>query len=498
MPAPRALLMCVAITCGCCRGAPTASPPAVDAARQTPLTEANAAPEPAAPTAEPAPRPTRTPQSEERIEAARQHAQGRVLTSNTARLPSPGAPGDDALPGAAVALEQPPDGNALLNFYAALERLQASSNAAADAPPDDSEPRAPKLRIAVYGASGTAADMWTGYLRAYLQARFGDGGPGVVSPARPTRWFRHNELSVRSRGRWQAAYPQRKALSGDNRYGLMLQVMRGWGGPRVAHSRIAPGPDRDDSLQIARFELWSFTRPGGGTLMLHIDDERPQPIDTTADLPGMDYRAWDMEPGPHEISLWVRGPDEVRLAALIAESAEPGVVVDTLGFDGARLVSHSINDEASWSEQLQRRDYALYILAYGTNEGFHEREKSIDVPGFEAELQNLLSRLGRAAPGASCVMCLPSLHRQVRKGQRSPAPRIEAIRPVMRRLGHAHGCALFDGQQLIGDGGIGAWVKAGLARRDYVHLTPRGNVRYGMALTEALMRHWDRPAGEAE
>ena len=34
----------------------------------------------------------------------------------------------------------------------------------------------------MYGASGTAADISVGYLRTYLQARFGDGGPVLPAP----------------------------------------------------------------------------------------------------------------------------------------------------------------------------------------------------------------------------------------------------------------------------------------------------------------------------
>ena len=37
-----------------------------------------------------------------------------------------------------------------------------------------------KVRIAVYGGSHTQADIYTGYLRTYLQERFGNGGYGFL------------------------------------------------------------------------------------------------------------------------------------------------------------------------------------------------------------------------------------------------------------------------------------------------------------------------------
>jgi hypothetical protein len=425
------------------------------------------------------------------IRAARDHAQRRVLRPIEPLLPDlspPGAAPPGALPGTAVSLEYPAEVDPLAHFHAALDRLASHEAGAASGGPPAT------LRIAAYGASGTAEDMWTGYLRAYLQARFGDAGPGVVSAAPHTRWYHHNELRVTATKGWAQANPQRKPLLGANTYGLMLVLMRGI--PRhnrIVTSTIAPASARTNDLRIAHYEVWSRLHPRGGTFSIAIDGEQKDTVRTASSTPSARYDAFDVAPGPHTLSLTLQGDAEVDLFGVVAESDKPGVVVDTLGFDGARSMAHVANDEASWAEQMRRRDYDLYLLAYGTNEGFQDRKEPLDEPAFAAEFSELLARFARAAPEASCVVLVPALHDAVPEGAISPAPRLAVIRSTMHRLALRRGCAIFDGGTLLGPpDGMRAWIDAGLGRKDFVHLTARGNVLYGMAVGDALMERWDQ------
>src|SRR3984893_145785 len=59
------------------------------------------------------------------------------------------------------------------------------------------------LRILHFGDSHTAADEWTGSVRALLQAQFGDGGGGYSLAGRPFIGYRREDLkSGESRG-WE-------------------------------------------------------------------------------------------------------------------------------------------------------------------------------------------------------------------------------------------------------------------------------------------------------
>jgi hypothetical protein len=57
------------------------------------------------------------------------------------------------------------------------------------------------LRILQYGDSHTAADEWTGDIRAHFQEKFGDGGAGYSYAGRPWNGYRRLDVKTRSRRR---------------------------------------------------------------------------------------------------------------------------------------------------------------------------------------------------------------------------------------------------------------------------------------------------------
>jgi hypothetical protein len=88
-------------------------------------------------------------------------------------------------------------GDALASFHGALRKLAAGEDADG------------KVRVAVYGSSSVAADRYTGYLRGYLQQRFGDGGIGYVAAVPLWRWHRHNEVAVTATKGWSVEHGQK-------------------------------------------------------------------------------------------------------------------------------------------------------------------------------------------------------------------------------------------------------------------------------------------------
>jgi hypothetical protein len=151
-----------------CSTAPTIEPPAP--APASPAVEPAPAPALALTPVTPGPRPISTPE----ISEARVHAQRRILGRQGSEPAAPREPPPPGQPppvpadslGKFLLIEDPaPDRPALARFHAALRDLAAGRDADG------------KVRVAMYGASGTAADIFTGYVRAYLQRRFGAGGP---------------------------------------------------------------------------------------------------------------------------------------------------------------------------------------------------------------------------------------------------------------------------------------------------------------------------------
>lgn len=472
---------------------PTAAPQAAVSPGQGPnSSDSGLRADPESAAVEPPP-PPRHPILDAEIRQARRWAQGRLLREGDAPqpdpaplpegpLPGPAQPVDppERLPGFFVPLELPEDGAPLEGFEAALAALAAG------------EAQGP-VRVAAYGASGTAVDLWTGYVRSYLQARFGDGGPGIVAAAKPNRWYRHNELAVRSSKHWRRHNSYR--LDDDEppgKFGVMGQAVSA--ASRWAWTEIRPQRDAPSATELAVYEVHYLARPEGGSFRVKIDGELVDTVATARDPDApaeLGVRRFELEPGAaHELRIELEGDGRVQLLGVVAETERPGVVLDTLGVNGARTSNQSRWDQQLWAEHLQLRDPALYLLAFGNNECVDEGEP---MQPYIDEYRASLERFRATLPEAGCVMLGPGgFPRIAEDGSLEPRPRLDAIRSVQRELAEDYGCAFLDTHAIYGgDGAKQAWVDAGLGKDDYLHLTREGYLRFGLSVGDALVQRFD-------
>lgn len=463
-----------------CAPAPTVEPPApAPAPPASGSAEPAAAPIVAITPATPGPRPITTPE----ISEARQSAQRRMLgrqASEPAKPedrppPAPGQPPPvpaDSL-GKFLLIEDPaPDRPALARFHAALRELAAGRDADG------------KVRVAMYGASGTAADIFTGYVRAYLQRRFGEAGPGFVPMVRMNAWYRHSEVAVESSKQWAKEHAVRKTRPPEEpRLGLMGVSFTTTS--KRAFARVVPGPGLHAATLTGELMYWQG--PGGGRFKVRRGEKHVTDGSSRAAAPGAGYLALPPGPGDAAIELTPRGDGVVRVFGVALEAAAAGVVVDTLGLEGARAANQLVWDEAVWADNLRRRAPDLVVLSYGTNES---TDADVPIAVYREELTQVLARFQRAVPRASCVLLGPSDY---------PAgePRLAAIIAVQRELAIRSGCGFWDAQAFMGGpGSMAAWVTSDppLAQADGLHTTRRGSVHKGVAFVDALMFAYDAAA----
>lgn len=443
----------------------------------TPRSEAVATGEPtpaaASPDREPAspPRPVRT----EETDAAHAAAAASIGVEPLPPLRSPGGASALDLPGRFVAVVGPKDAPPLDRFHAALRRL-------AEGRDEDG-----KVRVAMYGASGTAADLATGYLRTYLQTRFGDGGVGFVPLVPLSRWYRHNEVVVEASRGWTKEHAQLGAARKDGYYGLLGASFATTGKKRWA----AVSPRKGRHRSIVAFEIWYLAQPGGGSFHVEVDGRRQGVVETAALQHGPGYHRIEVTPDPHALRIETLGDGEVRLFGAVLESEAPGIVVDTLGIDGTRAANQLVWDEAVWADNLRRRAPDLVVLSYGTNESV-DTDESLET--YRQSLREVLTRHRRAAPEASCLLLLPADYPIVTDGGVEPRPRLLEIVEAQREIGPELGCDVWDGMAFMGGpGSMAQWVSAEppLARDDYLHFNRRGAARKAQALADALMLGYD-------
>ncbi|MBS1830813.1 MAG: hypothetical protein JST93_36290 [Acidobacteria bacterium] len=331
------------------------------------------------------------------------------------------------------------------------------------------------LHILQYGDSHTAADDWTGFLRALFQNRFGDGGSGFTYAGRPWNSFRRLDLRAAGTKGWYS--DGLAGRSGDGLYGL--------GGVSITASR----PRESVTLEVSceSLELFYLQQPGGGALTFEDNGQLVERISTNGEL-GPGYYRYTPTPGIHRFTLETTDHAPVRLFGWVAEHAR-GITYETLGINGAQASIVFNWEEKLLASHVRRRDPALIVLAYGTNEAGNSdwtREK------YREMFANMVHRFRQMAPTASIlVIGPPDRYYRMRNRGWVVYDNVDRIVEAQRGAALGTGCAFWDMRgKMGGKGSMRQWVDAGLAQRDYVHLTSPGYRLMGGAVFQDLMDHY--------
>ena len=138
--------------------------------------------------------------------------------------------------------------------------------------------------------------------------------------------------------------------------------------------------------------------------------------------------------------------------------------------------------------QIARRDPALIVLAYGTNEA---RRSDWTMETYRDMLRQVLKRLRTAAPLAS-VLVIGAPDQSMRSGIRwATVDGVDRILTAQREAAIAEGCAFWNLRMAMGGkGSMKQWVTAGLAQGDFVHLTGAGYRLWGESLSQLLIQNY--------
>lgn len=387
--------------------------------------------------------------------------------------PSMASEADHALPALVHPIPiEDPAGRALKPFHRALHDLAAGKR--------------DKVRLVFFGASHVASDLFTDVVRRQLQERFGNGGPGFLLPAKPRRFHYH------SRADYQAAegfkgLQVRVSTPGMERYGLAgvaLDAARKRRAYAVMQTRAPTGPGN----AISRLTLYYMKQPKGGHLGVRVDGKRRGRIATSFRRKEPGYHELHIKEGEHQLQLQTYGDGPVRIFGVALENDRPGVVVDTLGVPGARVRYQLQWHPSIFRNHLKRRDPALVVLAYGTNEA---GDDDVPLSEYEGQLKTALRRVKATVPKAACLLIGPSDQpiRDRQAGTLSDRPRTLSLVKIQRRVAAKYGCGFFDLVSLMGGAmTMPAWVEAQLGAQDHIHFTRSGYGFVGEVLTDALMQ----------
>ncbi len=377
-----------------------------------------------------------------------------------------------ALPAAPTPLAEP-SSRPSVEGLGRLERLYAALQACEHG---DASARA---AVVLLGDSHTAADLYANDLRTALQARFGDRGPGWVHPGKVWRTYSPRRARVESSRGWSfhlALVLARRSPDALPAFGLGgVSAVANRAG---ASFRVEPNPPGDARPSAQTLDLFFARQPRGGAFAVEVDGRELWRLD--ADAATLEVGRERLVLPANARAVGVRALDDrgVELHGLALEREVPGVVVDTIGVNGARA-----SDAALWdwrrlaSFELAARRPDLVVLAFGSNE---VDDDPFDPDAYRERLFELVTETRRVSdPSPACLLLGPP-DRQKRNGGNvflTVDARLDAIVAAQRAIADECGCAFFDTREAMGGpGAVERFLAAEppLAQPDRVHLTRAG------------------------
>lgn len=385
-------------------------------------------------------------------------------------------------PGASVCPEGLCGAEALTPLFEALAATEAGS-------------RRTPVHILQIGDSHTAGDRITGAVRAALQARFGNGGRGVLPAGAPWDGYAPYQVQVQATGWINTAAPL-TPRNGFQRADVGLSGVNPPAYGRIPALSLTFDPGAEPTLlrlcgrggpEAEGFDLVI----GKGLIPVDLRTARPGPTCVRRRLTGYE-----------SIQLLPEGRGALAYS-LSVEKDGPGVIVSNLGVVGASLRDLAARDEAVVAAELGEWTPSLIIVAFGTNEGF---EDDLDPAAYEALLRRQIARLKRLSPGSALmILGAPDALRTgaanpcSADGRRAPPPSLAVVRNVQRRVAADTGVAYWDWHgRMGGDCASDRLANAPepLMRGDRVHFNSAGSDWIGGIMAADLTGAYDRWKGE--
>lgn len=388
------------------------------------------------------------------------------------------APREAASPAPGAPIEKPPleiadpGDRGLAGFYRALLRTERKEPGAV-------------TRIVHFGDSIVTSDYVSGTLRRRLQDRFGDAGHGFLLMANAWPAYFHNDVSRYASTGWSVSRIV-GPMTPDGLYGLGGVTFRA---PPGSRARFGTSKAGRFGRSVSSFELEYLEQPGGGKLRVNLDGREREVVDTAGPAVRVARKRYEVADGEHELEV-VTIAGTSRAFGVVMERAVPGVVLDAIGIQGARVRFLDQQDDAHWAEQLQWRDPALLVYQFGANEsgdGF-----AYPMVDYQRTLQVVLRQGLAAVPRSGCLV-VGAMDRAEKRGEAlSTMAVIPALVAEQKKAAAEVGCAFFDTFTAMGgSGSMAAWVGRGLGQADLTHPTGSGSDVLASWLERALLTGYE-------
>lgn len=338
------------------------------------------------------------------------------------------------------------------------------------------------LRIVHFGDSVVASDYVSSTLRRRFQEEFGDAGHGFTLIANAWPAYFHEGVSRYATSGWLISRVV-GPLADDGWYGLGGVSFRA---PPHLLARIGTAKKGSSGRKVSRFELVYVESPSGGTADIRIDGVQRSVLDTKGAAKRFRTATFEVPDGEHELELQTTQGTS-RFFGLVLERSGPGVVLDAIGIQGARIRFLDKQDDAHYAEQLRWRSPALVIYHFGANESADGYAYSMS--DYYATMRAVIAQQKVALPSSSCLV-LAAMDRAQKSGEELKSLSIiPLIVEQQRKVAADLGCAFFDTFKAMGgNGSMPQWVRRGLGQADLTHPSADGAEVLGNWIYRALLQ----------
>ena len=362
------------------------------------------------------------------------------------------------------------------------------------------------VRILHYGDSQLEGDRITDYLRNKMQKTFGGMGPGILLPLEPAASSRISAFVSSSKNIKKKAIYVRSSRAEDGRYGIggaTFEISGGnshfidWQESSSDSVERQPLFTRDKQanayIQVKNgYSGYKLARKYDKVTLLYDNDEHFM-VNVRSDnfvddyiLPpsrGVGAYRWDLGAKKKLRLSFTKG--QFPKIYGMALDGNRGVAVDNFAMRGSSAIGFSKMEKGLYGRQLDKMNVCAIFLQYGINVVPNVRS---DYGYYKKILIDQLRSIKAAHPGVSIVVIGPSDMSRKRGGNMVSYSNIPLIRDAMQEAALESGCCFWDLYEAMGgQNSMTAWVKKGLAQKDYTHFSYKGAKYVGEMLFKAVM-----------
>ncbi|WP_414164240.1 SGNH/GDSL hydrolase family protein [Superficieibacter sp. BNK-5] len=329
-----------------------------------------------------------------------------------------------------------------------------------------------RVHILQLGDSHTAADLFTGQLRMRFQQRFGDGGPGMVSPVQVSGQ-RSAVVNFSKPGQSWQLWSTRKDPHEDFPFtGLIAQPLQANANVTLTLTNGNRGRYQVSALYKSSTDA-TLTMGSAGRQTLPDSQNH--------------WQLSDAQQATFPLNATLSGQEHIQLGGWFISAPRSGVILSAVGINGATLSAWK-KWQSDGLAPLAALKPDMVILEYGTNEAFND---DLDPALYRRQLEARIVQIREALPDAAILLIGPPDSIK-NKGQASCSARepvsLAKVMQVQKQVAEAQQLLFWDWRAFMGGAcSMERWSAAGDARPDLVHLSADGYKKSADALFDQLM-----------